>query len=85
MLSCKEVTFLISESMDRWLSLHQRADLNTHLRICKFCPRYRRQLLLTRETLRRYARKLEDNTASFPETSLSPEARERIRVSLIRS
>ena len=53
MLSCKDVTRLISESMDRSLPLGKRVGVRLHLLICKFCVRYERQLLLIRETVRR--------------------------------
>src|SRR4030067_30317 len=53
MLSCKAVTQLISESMDRSLPLGKRIGVRIHLLMCLFCARYERQLLLIRETVRR--------------------------------
>ena len=55
MLSCKDVTKLLSESMDRSLPLGKRIGVRLHLLICKFCARYKRQLLLIRETAMRLA------------------------------
>ena len=81
MLSCKDVTKLVSESMDRSLPLGKRVGVRFHLLICRFCERYRRQLLLIRETARNLAHAGEMPGEPFPET-LSPEARERIRKSL---
>ena len=52
MLSCKDVTQLISESMDRSLPLGKRIGVRIHLLMCLFCARYERQLLLIRETTR---------------------------------
>ena len=81
MLSCKDVTRLVSESMDRSLPLGKRIGVRLHLLICKFCARYERQLLVIRETARRLATTLEAPGETFGET-LSGEARERIRESI---
>jgi len=81
MLSCKDVTKLLSESMDRSLPLGTRIGVHLHLIICKWCARYERQLLLIRETARRLAATLETPGGSFRDT-LSEEARERIRQSI---
>jgi len=77
MLSCKDVTRLLSESMDRSLPLGRRIGVRFHLLICRFCARYERQLLLIRETVRRLTA-----TEEIPGETLSAEARERIRKSL---
>jgi len=81
MLSCKDVTKLVSESMDRSLPFGKRIGVRLHLLMCKFCARYERQLLLIRETVRRLAATVEAPGGSFGET-LSDEARERIRESI---
>jgi hypothetical protein len=44
MLSCKEVTHLLSESQDRKLALGERMRLSIHLAMCKGCSRYRKQI-----------------------------------------
>jgi hypothetical protein len=77
MLSCKDVTKLLSESMDASLPIGKRIGVRLHLLICRFCARYERQLLLIRETVRRLAA-----TEGIPGETLSAEARERIRKSL---
>ena len=81
MLSCKDVTRLISESMDRQLPLRKRIGVRVHLLICKFCARYERQLLQIRETVRHLAATEEKPGEPYGET-LSEEARERIGKSL---
>jgi hypothetical protein len=81
MLSCKDVTRLLSESMDHSLPFGKRIGVRVHLLMCKFCARYERQLLLIRETVRRLAateEKPEEPTGEI----LSGEAKERIRKSL---
>jgi len=77
MLSCKDVTRLISDSMDRSLPLGKRIGVRLHLMICRFCVRYERQLQLIRDTVRRITDP-PDPPAALPLDALSSEARERI-------
>jgi hypothetical protein len=81
MLSCKDVTRLLSESMDASLPVGKRIGVRFHLLICGFCARYKRQLLLIRETARRLA-EIEDPPFLADGETLSAEARERIRKTL---
>jgi hypothetical protein len=81
MLSCKDVTQLISESMDTSLPIGKRIGMRLHLLMCKFCSRYERQLLLIRDTLRYLVAK-EEKPGEPPGETLSEEAKERIRKSL---
>ena len=81
MLSCRDVTQLISESMDTSLPIGKRIGVRIHLLMCRFCARYERQLLLIRETLRRLV-VTEDQPEEQAGEILSVEARERIRTSL---
>ena len=81
MLSCKEATRLVSESMDHALPLDKRIGVRIHLLMCRFCARYERQLLLIREIVRRFVAAEEEPGAPSGEI-LSEEARERIKVSL---
>ena len=82
MHNCKEVTRMVSESMDRKLPLHQRMGIRVHLLMCKFCSRYRKQLLILREAMRLQESYVQDTKPSF---ALHPEARERIKRSFIES
>ncbi len=81
MLSCKEVTRLISESMDSELTFGQRMAVRMHLFMCKFCSRYRRQMVLIREAMRHYLEEIEPSEPLLS-TTLSPEAREKIKRAL---
>jgi hypothetical protein len=53
--SCKEVSHLVSQGLDRELGLGERLRLRAHLAICNGCTNFKRQL----EFLRRAVRKLE--------------------------
>ncbi|MBW1754169.1 MAG: zf-HC2 domain-containing protein [Deltaproteobacteria bacterium] len=79
MFNCKAVTRMVSESLDRKLSFYQRMGIRMHLLMCKLCSRYRRQLLLLRETIRRQTASSEDIES---EIVLPPGARERIKRSI---
>ncbi len=54
MLSCKEVSRLLSRGEDRRLALSERVKLRLHLLVCAACARFARQLAFMREALRRY-------------------------------
>ena len=55
MLSCKEVTHLVSEELDRRLGFGERLRLRIHLLICDGCANFSRQLAFLRRAVRRLA------------------------------
>ena len=57
MLSCKEVTHLLSDSQDRKLTLGERINLEMHLAMCKGCSNYRKQMEFLHSACRSYASK----------------------------
>jgi hypothetical protein len=67
--------------MDTSLPVGKRIGVRIHLLMCRFCARYERQLLLIRETVRRFVA-AEEKAEEAPGETLSEEARERIRKSL---
>jgi hypothetical protein len=67
--------------MDHTLPLRKRIGVRLHFLICKWCERYRQQLLFIREAVRQHPERLEGQDSS-PTTTLSPEARERIKRTL---
>jgi hypothetical protein len=79
MFSCHEVAQRVSESMDRVLPFHQRLMIRFHFQMCKYCARFRDQLLLIRKAIR--YEKETDEELSPSETPFS-EARERIKQTL---
>ena len=51
-LSCKEVTRLVSQGMDRQLPLGRRLALRLHFAICDGCTNFRKQMQFLRDALR---------------------------------
>lgn len=80
-LSCDEATRLTSAAMDRPLSSVERIGLRLHYLCCRFCRRYRRQLNLLRQLLRRRDAHIAAD-ADLSTLQLAPEVRERIRGAL---
>lgn len=74
--NCREVSRLVSESLDRKLPLHQRMGIRVHLSMCKFCSRYRKQLLILRAIMQQYAESYGSVDIS---ESLSPTAKKRMK------
>ena len=82
MFNCKAVSQIVSESMDRNLPIHQRVLIWLHLMMCKYCARFKRQLLLLREV----CRSEEIMPAESDDTPVLPkEACDRIKQSLQKS
>jgi hypothetical protein len=48
MLSCKDASMLMSQALDRRLSLQERISLRLHLAICEGCRRFERQMVFLR-------------------------------------
>jgi hypothetical protein len=71
---CKDITKLISDSMERKLSLWQRIDLRTHLILCGFCRRFQANVLAIRKLA-----KSDRNYDASEKLKLSVEAKARIR------
>jgi hypothetical protein len=81
MKSCREVSRLVSESMDRELSFWERMSLWFHLGMCKLCAEFSTNLQRLRDMARRYAQGIESDAGSFG-AALSDEARQRIKRAL---
>jgi len=52
MMSCKEVSRLVSQGLDRRLGFGERVALRMHLAICEGCGNFERQLRILREAVR---------------------------------
>jgi hypothetical protein len=75
-LSCQRASELTSASMDRRLTLGERAKLRGHQMICRGCRAYRRQLAIIRQALR----VLERHPLDSALPALTSEARARIQL-----
>lgn len=62
MLNCKQTSQLVSQSLDRRLTLQERFAVRVHLLICKYCRRFSRQLMAMRVGLQRMTQSVEENT-----------------------
>ncbi len=80
MFKCTEVTKKVSESLDRKLPLHHRILIRMHLLMCRFCSRYKEQLLILKEAIRLQALTKEALESS---ATLSAQARDRIKRALL--
>ncbi|MBN3786264.1 zf-HC2 domain-containing protein [Burkholderia sp. Ac-20353] len=49
---CKDVTRLLSDALDRHLTVHERVQVRVHLPACSGCRQYRQQIALLREAAR---------------------------------
>jgi hypothetical protein len=75
-LHCEEASELASRELDEALPALDRAALMCHLLVCRSCRRFRAQIHLIRDSVRRRGRRLAEIAAT--EGQLSPEARHRI-------
>ena len=75
MFNCKEVSLRVSTSLDHKLPLQERLMIAMHLAMCRYCSRFKKQLLLIRSAL------WEDGppAADTPETPLPRETAGRIK------
>ena len=53
MLSCKDVTRMVSQGLDRELGFGERVRLRVHLAICDGCTNFRKQMDFLRRALER--------------------------------
>jgi hypothetical protein len=81
MVSCKRAGELLSLSLETRLSLRQRLALAFHWYSCRWCRRFRRQLLVVEQACRAWARS-DRTTEAAADAVLTGEARERIRRAL---
>lgn len=78
MPSCKDISELISQAMDRQLPLRKRLSIRLHVSMCGLCRRYEKQLHLLEHGFACYADPEKNATAK----SLSPEAKAKLEKAL---
>ncbi len=76
---CKDITELISQSMDTKLPLRIRLGIKFHLMICYLCRRYQKQLELIQKALGRFN---EDPKPLMPEKPLPDNVKDNIKKQL---
>lgn len=74
MLTCKQASQLVSQSLDRPLSWSERVQLRFHLFICNACNRFKQQL----NQLRIVIQQLKDETVNDQTIQLPAEAKAKI-------
>ena len=62
MLSCKQASQLVSQSLERKLNRRERFALRMHLWICRYCRRFSQQIQALRVMLRRCVVEIENDT-----------------------
>lgn len=77
--SCRAVTRLASESMDRPLPFSIRIQLQLHYWICQACTQYRRQLLTLRQAMRRSASEPRAQEDAQPSSAAKARLKEALR------
>jgi len=76
-LSCREISLLASESLDRDLDILERVALRSHLLYCRACRRFLQHIEFIRQALRKLELHFESD--SSPSGPRLPQAvRERI-------
>lgn len=79
--TCQDMTRLLSEAMDRPHPFGTRVRMRLHFLICKWCERYKNQLIFLRQAIRRHPDKFEGQTGA-PQTGLSSDAKDRLKQAL---
>ena len=72
MFNCKDVSRLVSESMDQELSFTKRMGVRFHLMMCRHCARFRIQLTRIRKLIR------SQGEEKIPSLIMEKKAKERI-------
>ena len=83
--TCRQLVPVMSQSLERPLSLRERVAMKIHLWVCIWCVRYLEQLNFMREALRARGQQLPGEDAGPEGVSLTAEARERLKSALRRS
>ena len=67
MLSCKKASQIISQSLDRPLTMREHFALKLHLLICKYCKRFSQHMQCLRVAIKKMTHSIEnDNTIELP-------------------
>jgi hypothetical protein len=78
LLECKEISKLVTHSLDEPLTLRQRLRVRWHLFVCVYCRRFQKQVFWIRKILQGKS-KPSFEMQELSEAHLSKDARERIK------
>lgn len=76
MLNCKDMTKLISDSLERKMSFRQRMELWLHIMMCGMCRRFRSNIIELRKRVRGSKALLDQAEATA--SPMSPAAKARL-------
>ncbi|MEN8210277.1 MAG: hypothetical protein ABFR31_01050 [Thermodesulfobacteriota bacterium] len=77
--NCKDISRLISRSMDQKLPLGIRLGIKFHLMMCDLCLRYKKQLELISKSMSKIETDRQDN---YPTAHLPDQAKKEIKKAL---
>lgn len=77
LFNCRDISRLVSDSMDRNLSLKHRLGIRFHIMMCRYCARYAKQLVRMRQEIRKHT-----SVKKTPRRTLSDEQKRRIQQKL---
>ncbi len=66
MRSCRDITALVSQGLDRKLNLSERLAINLHLMMCSRCRSFQRQTQFIRKAAQRYTEHLQNRSGKKP-------------------
>ena len=70
MLSCKKASQIISQSLERKLTIGERLNLKLHLLVCKYCKYFSQQIHSISVALKLTASNIEnDDTVKMPSSA----------------
>jgi hypothetical protein len=79
--SCRDMTHLLSQSMDRRLSVHKRLAIWLHLTICDHCVHFAGHLAFIRKVSRSILKYAEKTSSAGLPASAKERIKERVRQS----
>ncbi|QDS94483.1 hypothetical protein FF011L_32620 [Roseimaritima multifibrata] len=82
MFSCKEISKLVSQSLDAPLPRRKRIVVWMHLHMCRLCAAFARDQRTMRESIHSASEIVDEPRKTHPESGLTVEAKQRIKKSL---
>lgn len=65
MMTCKEAAALMVAREDRHIALGEKVVLRLHLLACKACPKFEKQLLVMRNSMKQWRHYTEDTPQDY--------------------